>query len=187
MRVHDTKGAPANRIGSAFVSADFIASEPSSIYSPNSLARPARHRHLVRGSQKPPTLRNGMVELLSDIDGLPILVRFLVKDIPVEMQADVVSKGPDIHALLSSTLEKMVDRMGGSPLRSRGPSKQPLAIVELVLSGEQLARRHAALKETVLRVGHLKLDLVDRTAKRGDRPIEPVGLGARPDRRSGIC
>ena len=30
----------------------------------------------------------------------------------------------------------------------------------------------AQLIETVLRVGSLELDLIDRTAKRGDRPIE---------------
>ena len=56
----------------------------------------------------PPALQNEMAEFLADIDGIPILVRFLVKDMSAKMQSDFVSKGADIHSLLSSTLEKMV-------------------------------------------------------------------------------
>jgi DNA-binding response OmpR family regulator len=88
----------------------------------------------------PPTLRNEMAELVVDVDGLPVLVRFLV-----EMQSDSIAKDTDIDSLLSHTLEKMVDRMRGSSLRNDGE---------------------------VLRVGPLELDLLDRTAKRGDRLID---------------
>jgi DNA-binding response OmpR family regulator len=112
-----------------------------------------------------------MAELLVDIDGLPILVRLLVKDVPADMQSDVASGEADIHSRLSRTLEKMVDRMGGSPLRDDDPSKKPLAIVELISSTESLIRLRNPLNETVLCVGSLELDLVDRTAKRGDRQI----------------
>jgi DNA-binding winged helix-turn-helix (wHTH) protein len=123
----------------------------------------------------PPTLRNEIAELLAEIHGLPILVRFLVKDLTAEMQSNdghFISKDVDILSLLSSALEKMVDRMRGSSLRSDDPSKQPLAIVELISSGEPLVRPRAQPSETVLRVGSLELDLIDRTAKRGDRPID---------------
>jgi DNA-binding response OmpR family regulator len=113
-----------------------------------------------------------MAELLTDIDGLPVLVRLLIKDIPAELQSDLVSKGSDIHSLVSSTLEKMVDRVCGPSLRSATPSKQPLAIVELISSGEPLVRMPALPNETVLRVGPLELDLLDRTARRGDRKID---------------
>jgi len=113
-----------------------------------------------------------MAELLTDIDGLPILVRLLIKDIPAELQSYFASKGNDIHSLLSSTLEKMVDRMRVSSLRSDAPSKQPLAIVDLISSGESLARVPALPNKTVLRVGPLELDLLDRTAKRGERKID---------------
>jgi len=112
-------------------------------------------------------LRNGTAELLADIEGLPVLVRLLVQDVPAEMRSDA-----DIHSLLSSTLEKVIDRMRGSPLRRDDPSKQPLAIVELISSGAPSARLPAPLTETVLRVGPLELDLIDRTAKRGDRRID---------------
>jgi len=72
------------------------------------------------------------------------------------------------HSLASSKLGKMVDRMRGSST----PRNEPLAMVELDSSGESLARLLALLNETVLRVGPLELDLIDRAAKRGDRRID---------------
>jgi DNA-binding winged helix-turn-helix (wHTH) protein len=120
----------------------------------------------------PPKVPDEMAELLTDIDGLPVLLRLLFKDIPTEMQSDFVSKGNDINSLLSSTLERMVDRMRGSSLRNDTPSKQPLAMVELISGEEPLARLPALPNETALRVGSLELDLLDRTAKRGDRKID---------------
>jgi DNA-binding response OmpR family regulator len=117
-------------------------------------------------------LQNEGAEHLADVDGLPILVRFLVRDMPAEMQSEFVSTGDDIHSLLSNTLEKVVDRIRGSSLRGDGPSKQPLAIIELISSGESPVQLPAPSNETVLRVGPLELDLLDRTAKRGDRQID---------------
>jgi DNA-binding response OmpR family regulator len=116
-------------------------------------------------------LRNGTAELLADIEGLPVLVRLLVQDIPAEMRSDLVTDA-DIHSLLSSTLEKVVERMRGSPLRRDDSSKQPPAIVELISSGLPSAQPLAPLTETALRVGPLELDLIDRTAKRDDRRID---------------
>ncbi|HXO68030.1 MAG TPA: winged helix-turn-helix domain-containing protein [Bradyrhizobium sp.] len=109
-----------------------------------------------------------MAELLVDVDGLPILVRLLVKDLPADMQSDSVSKDADIHALLSRALEKLVDRMRGSSLRNDDASKQALAMVESTSDDEHSAPSN----ETALRVGPLELDLLDRTAKRGDRQID---------------
>jgi DNA-binding response OmpR family regulator len=120
----------------------------------------------------PTGLRNGMAELLADIDGLPILLRFSVHDVSAEMRSELVSRHIDLHSLLSSTLEKMVDRMRGSPLRFDDSAKRPLAIAEMISGGDQLVRQSAPLKETVLRVGALELDLIDRTARRGERQID---------------
>ena len=105
----------------------------------------------------------------------PILVRFLVKDLPAEMRSDdggFISRETDIYSLLSSAFEKTLDQMIGSSLRSDDASQRPLAIVEFVPSGEALDRPQAQPNETVLRVGALELDLIDRTAKRGGRPID---------------
>jgi DNA-binding winged helix-turn-helix (wHTH) protein len=60
------------------------------------------------------------------------------------------------------------DRMRGSTLRC----DEPLAIVQLETSREPLARLLALLNETVLRVGSLELDLINRSARRGDRHID---------------
>jgi DNA-binding response OmpR family regulator len=120
----------------------------------------------------PPALRNEMAEILVDVDGLPILIRFLVNDVAAEMQSDSASKDADIHSLLSRTLEKAADRMRGSSLRNDDASKQPLPIVELTSGGRPPVSLPAPPNETVLRVGPLELDLLDRTAKRGDRQID---------------
>jgi DNA-binding winged helix-turn-helix (wHTH) protein len=169
MRTHNASRNAAHRIDTAFVGVDSTPSEPrsASIHLLNS-SRLRQHR----STRMPSAQQNEMVELAADIDGLPISVRFLVKDIPAEMQSDLVSKGADIHSLLSSTLEKMVDRMRGYSLRRDDCSKQPLAMVELISSGEPLVQPPAPSSDTVLRVGPLELDLLDRTAKRGDRQID---------------
>jgi DNA-binding response OmpR family regulator len=163
-----------DRMNSAFVGAGSKTAEPRSA-SIHLLAptRPGQHhRSSVQGTPMPPALQDEATELLADIDGLPILVRFRLSDVPAEVRSDLVSKGADIHSLLSSTLEKMVDRMRGTSLREEVTCQQPLATVELISSGEPLVRMQALLNETVLRVGSLELDLMDRTAKRGDRKID---------------
>jgi DNA-binding winged helix-turn-helix (wHTH) protein len=174
MRAHDTSRDAALRVDPALIGGGSTPREPrsASIHFLNSPARVRQNRGFVRSTQTPPALRNEKAEFLADIDGLPILVRFLIKDVPAEMQSDAASGEADIHTLLSSTLEAMVDRMRGSPLRCNDSSKQPLAVVELISSAEPLVRLQARLNETVLRVGSLELDLVERTAKRGDRQIE---------------
>ena len=53
-----------------------------------------------------------------------------------------------------------------------GSRGTPLALVELGSSRESLAWLLSLLNETVLRVGPLELDLIDRVAKRGDRRID---------------
>jgi DNA-binding winged helix-turn-helix (wHTH) protein len=139
MRTHDSSCDILDRVQPTLVDTDPETSEQRSTRSPNSSTRPDQHRNFVPGKRMPPTLRNEMAELLADI----------------------------IHSLVSSKLEKMVDRMCGSLRRD-----EPLAIVELGSIGDPLARLLAPLKEAVLRVGPLELDLIDRTAKRGDRHID---------------
>ncbi|MEA2908453.1 MAG: two-component system, OmpR family, response regulator [Bradyrhizobium sp.] len=158
----------------AFIGADSTISEPrsASIHLLDSSTRSGKHRRAAPSTRMPPTLQNEMAELLADIDGLPILVRLLVQDIPSEKQSEFVSRGADIHSLLSSTLERMVDGIRRASQRTDAPSTQPLAIVELKSSGEHLDRLPVPQKETVLRVGPLELDLIDRIAKRGDRQID---------------
>jgi DNA-binding response OmpR family regulator len=167
MRAYNTNRDTSDRMASAFGGTDSRTAEPRSMHLINSSTRPGQHWSPVRRTRELPMLRNGTAEFLADIEGLPVLVRLLVQDVPTEMRSDA-----DIDSLLSSTLEKVVERMRGSPLRRDDPAKQPLAIVELISGGAPSARPPAPLTETVLRVGPLELDLIDRTAKRGDRRID---------------
>jgi DNA-binding winged helix-turn-helix (wHTH) protein len=169
MRANNTNYDMLDRNGTAFANTKSRADAPRPMQL-NSSTRPGQHRNPVRRTRETTVLRNGTAEVLADIEGLPVLVRLLVRDVPAEMRSDLATNA-DIHSLLSATLEKMIERMRGSPLGHEASSKQPLAIVELISGGVPSAGPRAAATDTVLRVGQLELDLIDRTAKRGDREI----------------
>ena len=98
--------------------------------------------------------------LLPDIDGI-LVVR--------QLRADGIST----PALIISALGEIDDRVRG--LRAGGDDYlvKPFAFAELVARVEALARRSATVvRETVLRVGDLELDLMSRTANRNGRNIE---------------
>jgi DNA-binding winged helix-turn-helix (wHTH) protein len=160
MRAHNTRHDRPDRMQSSFAAADtgLSDSRPAAMRLPDLSTRLRRHRSFVWSAQKPPALRHEMTDFLADVDGLPVVVRFLVKQLLAEMQSSFVSKGADIHMRLSSTLENMADRMRGSSPRSNGSTEQPPL--------------QAPPNETVLSVGPLELDLIDRSAKRGDRWID---------------
>jgi DNA-binding response OmpR family regulator len=108
-----------------------------------------------------------MEKLLVDVYGLPVLVSFLIRDIPPELRFGFLSEAADIHS--PGALEKTTDRMHQSSLRRDALSNQPAAIIELISSPVRLP---VLPNETVLQVGPLELDLLERTAKRGDRRID---------------
>ena len=98
--------------------------------------------------------------MLPDIDGVAIIQRL--------RQAGIVTP-----ALIVSALGEVDDRVRG--LRAGGDDYlvKPFAFVELLARVEALARcSDTVVKETVLRVGDLKLDLVSRTVTRNGREIE---------------
>jgi len=64
------------------------------------------------------------------------------------------------------------DRVRGLGWVATTISPKPFALVELVARLEALLRRPAESRETTLRAGPLELDLIGRTAKRGDRAID---------------
>jgi two-component system OmpR family response regulator len=75
-------------------------------------------------------------------------------------------------ALVLSALGGIDDRVRG--LRSGGDDyvTKPFALAELAARVEALLRRPVDNRETILRVGSLELDLVERKASRGTRPLE---------------
>ena len=97
--------------------------------------------------------------LLPGVDGLTIIeaLRYEGRRTPV---------------LVLSALGAVDDRVRG--LRAGGDDylTKPFATVELVARMEALMRRPAESRDTVLRAGPLELDLIKRTAKRGDRAID---------------
>ena len=97
--------------------------------------------------------------LLPGMDGLTI-VEALRKD---QMKTPV---------LVLSALGAVDDRVRG--LRAGGDDylTKPFELIELIARVEALLRRPADNRDTKLRVGPLELDLIERTARRGDRAID---------------
>jgi two-component system OmpR family response regulator len=98
--------------------------------------------------------------MLPGLDGLAVIRRL--------REAGVATP-----ALILSALGEIDDRVRG--LRAGGDDYlvKPFAFAELLARVEALARRSATVvKETVLRVDDLELDLVTRTVRRGGSEIE---------------
>jgi len=74
--------------------------------------------------------------------------------------------------LVLSALGAVDDRVRGLRMGGDDYLTKPFAIVELVARVEALLRRPAESRETTLRAGPLELDLIERTAKRGERMID---------------
>ena len=77
-----------------------------------------------------------------------------------------------MHSLLSIAVEKMVNEVREASRQSGRSSEQQLSIVEIIWKLDPSARSSVEPRVTVLRVESLELDLIDRTAKRGTRPID---------------
>jgi hypothetical protein len=75
MRAYGSHRDTPDGMESALVRNDPRISEPRSMRLPNTSTRPGQHRSPVRSAQMPTGLRNGMAELLADIDGLPCACR----------------------------------------------------------------------------------------------------------------
>jgi two-component system OmpR family response regulator len=74
--------------------------------------------------------------------------------------------------LVLSALGAVDDRVRGLRMGGDDYLTKPFAIVELVARIEALLRRPIDSRETILHVGPLELDLIERTARRGERRLE---------------
>lgn len=81
-------------------------------------------------------------------------------------------EGVRTPVLVLSALGSVDDRVRG--LRAGGDDylTKPFAAMELIARVEALLRRPADSRATMLQVGPLRLDLIERTAHRGERSIE---------------
>jgi two-component system OmpR family response regulator len=98
--------------------------------------------------------------MLPDMDGMAI-IRRLRED------------GVATPALIISALGEIDDRVRGLGAGGDDYLVKPFAFAELLARVEALARRSATVvKDTVLRVGDLRMDLVSRTVTRSGRDIQ---------------
>jgi DNA-binding winged helix-turn-helix (wHTH) protein len=116
-----------------------------------------------------PTSPNEAGEPFGSVEGLPSLVRHLVHDVLAELGTDMFLQGADIRSLLSGPLERIADRMRGSSFQRKAGSERRPGSAQLALSENSPPASGA---ETTLRVGALELDLIERTARRGERRID---------------
>jgi two-component system OmpR family response regulator len=81
-------------------------------------------------------------------------------------------EGMRTPVLVLSALGAVDDRVRGLHAGGDDYLTKPFASVELVARIQALLRRPSENRDTVLRVGPLELDLIERTAKRGERTID---------------
>ncbi|MCA1527706.1 response regulator transcription factor [Bradyrhizobium yuanmingense] len=74
--------------------------------------------------------------------------------------------------LVLSALGAVNDRVRGLRMGGDDYLTKPFALVELVARIEALLRRPSDSRETILHVGPLELDLIERTARRGERRLD---------------
>ena len=100
-----------------------------------------------------------MDRLLPGIDGVSVIERLREENVRVPV-------------LVLSALSAVNDRVRGLKAGGDDYLTKPFALSELAARVEALLRRPLETRETVLVVGELELDLIDRTARRRGRPIE---------------
>jgi two-component system, OmpR family, response regulator len=116
---------------------------------------------------------DGLQLALSNAYAVLVVDRLLPGMEGLEIVRNLRGAGIATPALIVSALGEVDDRVRG--LRSGGDDYliKPFAFAELLARVEALARRSSTVvKETVLRVGDLELDLVNRTVHRGGTEIE---------------
>jgi DNA-binding response OmpR family regulator len=98
----------------------------------------------------------------------------------VENVTSKIRKGMDslgevdvlVDKLCGAQTRRSLEHERAQKLKSRDLSKPPLSIVVIISRLDPCVRSPIGPRETVLRVGSLELELIDRTARRGSRLID---------------
>jgi two-component system OmpR family response regulator len=128
-------------------------------------ARGYQPTHVDRGPTAIVAGRSGhfdliiMDRILPELDGITVIERLREENIGVPV-------------LVLSALGAVDDKVRGLKAGGDDYLTKPFALVELAARVEALLRRPLETRDTVLRVGTLTLDLIDRAAFRGERRIE---------------
>lgn len=117
-------------------------------------------------------LATGLSKARTTQYGVIIIDRLLPDGDGIEVIRSLREEGRNTPVLIVSALGEIDDRVRG--LRAGGDDYlvKPFAFAELLARVEALVRRsESVIKETVLRVGDLELDLLARSARRSGRDI----------------
>jgi two-component system OmpR family response regulator len=90
----------------------------------------------------------------------------------IELISRLRDENVRVPVLVMSALSAVDERVRGLKAGGDDYLTKPFAFAELAARVEALLRRPLETRETVLRVGDLTLDLIDRAASRLGRPIE---------------
>jgi two-component system OmpR family response regulator len=108
-----------------------------------------------------------LTELNLHVDGFSVVVRFFPDGVSAKRGSGRLAA--ETQSLLLSTLETVI--RGSSQPAARLSSQPVPAVTETILDVEAAPAPEMTVAPTVLRVGPLELDLLERTARRGDRVI----------------
>ena len=159
----------ADRPGTAVGRPVSVASTPTVRKFHASPMSPAGSRQLSNGKPMASSLSK-IAELKMHVDGVPVVLLFPIEDVS-KRPPGALPNQTDIQLLVSNTLEKIVDKIRGSVTRdASSPSAAALTAVEISREMGVIAAPSDA--QTMLRLGPLELNLIDRTAKRGERQID---------------
>jgi two-component system OmpR family response regulator len=155
--------------GSAVVDARILLIEDDAEIATEIVTSLSYHGYLVthvdtgqRGLQSARTQDHHLLivdRILPEMDGLSVIKTLRAERIRVPI-------------LVLSGLSGVNDRVRGLKAGGDDYLVKPFALSELVARVEALLRRPVDSRETILRVGPLELDLIERTARRKTREIE---------------
>lgn len=144
-----------------------LAPAPVKFYAPSAHLK---YSHPTRVSAGSPLEHGNVGELKIHLDGLPIQVRFSLDEASTKTLLGAIAADAN-HSLLRSALGKIADQVRESTTqRTISPSNPTLTAV-MTSPGVEIIAAPSDVR-TVLRVGPLELNLLDRAAKRGDRNID---------------
>jgi two-component system, OmpR family, response regulator len=101
-----------------------------------------------------------------------VLDRMLQGEDGLSIVAALREDGIKTPVLVISALDAVDERIRGLKAGGDDYLVKPFAMAELAARVEALLRRLDDVRTTILRTGSLEMDLVERTVRRGGRPIE---------------
>jgi two-component system, OmpR family, response regulator len=134
----------------------------------SSYARPAarRSRRQLHGAMRASAGSLDVTELNFHVEGVSVLVRFSPDDVSTRGYGRVATEN---QSLLLNALQTVI-RGSSRPVALLSP-RSVRGVPETSLEAEVTTVQQITPDRTVLRVGPLELDLLERTARRGDRLI----------------